>query len=435
MRISSRVRSEIVLSLRAAARSAFALSALACLPACSGAAAPPEPVDATELAIMGGYIDKKDTAVVGLAISLFNGTGEICSGTLIAPNVVLTAHHCVAPVLGEGPNGINCKVTFFGATYPPNYFAITTADLISDTFSGSHNVQEILVPPGGNLICGFDQAILILTDLVDPIEAVPRAPRVDVPATKGEQYSAIGFGGTDDNGDGAGQRRRRDKLFVDCVGAACPKSQQVTETEIGGDTGICHGDSGGPAVDALGRVVGVTSRGTGGCANPTYGAVYAWSQWIMDTTKHASWLAGAAPPAWVNGGSTDPQYALPVGAACTQPSECPSGHCVADASPPYCTRLCNDLTPCPDGYRCDATDPANEICVTVAVAAPLVPVPGAPKDDASLALAGGSSCATRAAGADPSKPIPWFAAAVAVAALAARRRGRRTPPGYPRRRG
>ena len=242
------------MSLRSAAHGGLVLSALVALPACSGAPEAPEPLAADELAIKGGYIDKDDRAIVGLAINLFNGSGEICSGTLISPNVVLTAHHCVAPVFGEGANGINCNVTYFGDPYPPKYFQITTADLISDTFSGSHLVQEVVVPPGGNLICGFDQAILVLTENVDPAEAVPRAPRVDVVVTKGEKYSAIGFGGTDDNGTGAGQRRRRDNLFVSCVGTECPKAT-VTPAELVGDTGICHGDSGGPAVDSLGRVI------------------------------------------------------------------------------------------------------------------------------------------------------------------------------------
>ena len=42
--------------------------------------------------IMGGEIDREHTAVVGLVSSSAYGVGT-CSGTLIAPNLVLTAQH------------------------------------------------------------------------------------------------------------------------------------------------------------------------------------------------------------------------------------------------------------------------------------------------------------------------------------------------------
>ena len=116
---------------------------------------------------------------------------------------------------------------------------------------------------------------------------------------------------------------------------------------------------------------------------------------------------------------------MPVGAPCSQPSACPSGHCVGDGSSQYCTRLCDDSDPCPDGYACSASDPANKVCVAIPLAAQLTLGPDVPKDDGKLEVSGGGGCSTRPNGPDPSKPIPWLAAAVGVAALAARRRARR----------
>ena len=58
-------------------------------------------IDQSMNPISGGYSDSEDTAVVGI-VSLANNSLGICSGTLIAPNVVLTAQHCVAPTSSAG---------------------------------------------------------------------------------------------------------------------------------------------------------------------------------------------------------------------------------------------------------------------------------------------------------------------------------------------
>ena len=47
-----------------------------------------------EEGIRGGVVDEEHTAIVGLRMSQGLFAAGICSGTLIAPNLVLTARHC-----------------------------------------------------------------------------------------------------------------------------------------------------------------------------------------------------------------------------------------------------------------------------------------------------------------------------------------------------
>ena len=331
-----------------------------------------------------------------------------CSGSLLAPNLVLTAHHCVAPVQNTVSGGIDCSVSSFGTPTAAANLFVSTREVLTMNAADLHAVSEVVVPEGSTdtTFCGFDQAILILADDIAPGEAVPLVPRVDGEIAAGDVYSAVGFGGTAEDGVGSGTRRRLDGLVVQCVGAACTPlaaGQVDTEHEWLGDHGTCQGDSGGPALDAEGRVVGVTSRGQSGCEAPIYGDVYSWADWIEQTAQHAAQVGGYAAPPWVTGYPTDPAYSDPVGGACGSATTCPSNICLADAAGPYCSRLCEETAPCPSGYTCENIEGLS-ICQR----------PPAP--------AGHSGCSVP--GADPTKPIPWLVP-VGLGALALRCRRRR----------
>ena len=358
--------------------------------------------------IQGGYFDDFDKHAVGL-VHLSNSSFGMCSGTLIAPNVVLTAQHCVAPTSGGG--SVQCGSTVFGVTYPASTLYVTTRAQFTQEASNYHTVREVHLP-GGPDFCGNDQAILILNDVVEASEAVPATPRVDVPLNPGEEYYAVGYGAQfDSNNAPSGVRQRRDGLFTECIGQGC-NAFSIYPTEWLGDTGVCSGDSGGPAFDLLNRVVGVASRGGQGCSFPVYGDTYGWGQWIKDTTIHAAGLAGIEAPSWAHGWPTDPAYNHPVGGACTQTADCPSGVCLGGV----CSRQCAENAPCPEGFECSvegwcAQLPAPE------------PDPGTNNNEEST---GGkkknkgassesvSGCTVAAAGTnagatsnDPTKPIPW----------------------------
>jgi len=218
-------------------------SVLGCAPA-------DEPVDFTEALaavgqpIQGGYVDSTDTAVVGVVHAQGYNVGT-CTGSLLASNVVLTAQHCVADLLNSVGGGVVCGETTFGSTYGAHTMYVTTETTLPQGASGYVRGMELFIPPGGSDVCGNDQAILILEEPLDPAEAVPLVPRVDVPLVEDEVYSAIGYGATsDDPYASSGTRYRRDDLLTYCVADDCP-SYYVYETEWVGETGICQGDSGG----------------------------------------------------------------------------------------------------------------------------------------------------------------------------------------------
>lgn len=276
--------------------------------------------------IMGGEIDAENTFVVGLVTTSGYSVGT-CSGTLIAPNLVLTAQHCVAELYSEG---IRCGYTPFGATRSADGIYVTTRRYITNDAANYHQVKAIYTGEKDD-VCNNDIALLLLQDNIPDSEATPVVPRIDLPVQNGETYTAIGYG-HDGSGGNSGVRRILDGRRVQCEGDSCPNYVQVEDAEFLGTSGTCQGDSGGPAMDAQGRVLGALSRGVGNCESSTYSAVSGWSDWIIEHALEAADVGGYEVPFWAKHGVSEiPEDDLDLDGITIDADNCPEVHNVDQA--------------------------------------------------------------------------------------------------------
>ncbi|WP_437568912.1 trypsin-like serine protease [Sorangium sp. So ce542] len=275
------------------------LLAAAALAGCAGDAGEPpargEDADEAALEIKGGYPDAGDRAVAGLIITDRKGrVARTCSSTLIAPDLVLTAQHCIA----EAPKLISCKTATFGEPVDASQVYATLGRAMWAADAPWLAARAVLSPPDGNAVCGRDLALVVLASPVPSSDVTPLAPRLDRPPEESEVYSAVGFGDTEGRARDGGARRRRDGLRVECVGYGCGTQERVTGSEWRGESGICSGDSGGPALDGAGRIIGVTSRGPAGCSDPIYGGLIAHRDWLVAEATRAADAGAYGAPWW-----------------------------------------------------------------------------------------------------------------------------------------
>lgn len=265
-----------------------------------GAEAPDEVLVQPELgldpSIYGGVEDDEGahSGVVALRVGT-GGTFELCTGALVAPNVVLTARHCVTKntttSVSCDEDGRSANGKHVASDEDPRTIGVYTGVAPSFAKKPLALAKTIIAPQGGYL-CDSDIALLVLDR--DVPDAEPFAVRLDAPARPGETIRAVGYG-QNDAGVPIGRRFRKSGVEVLAQGKGISASRTplgAHEFEVG--KSICQGDSGGPAIsEETGAVIGVVSRG-GGC-NDDFGHIYTTTAGFDALLREAFALAGGAP--------------------------------------------------------------------------------------------------------------------------------------------
>lgn len=241
-------------------------------------------------AITDGELDGDRHPHVGLL--LFEEDGEParrCSGTLVAPTIMLTAGHCT-----------------YGTSGGRVWFDSTEQEILDDgyPFAGDNSIEFVSISTHPEYVDALfwlhDVGIVVLAESVDPgvFGVLPDLDQLDGMARqRGRQnqgFTSVGYG-----------LQRINPVFIESERTRMVANPQLIQINAPGFTGdysillsnnhstggTCFGDSGGPNFLADSNVVaGVTSFGiNGNCAGT--GGVFR-----MDRADVQDWLASQGVP-------------------------------------------------------------------------------------------------------------------------------------------
>ncbi|HEY3817567.1 MAG TPA: trypsin-like serine protease [Polyangiaceae bacterium] len=285
----------------------------------TGTAYDAEPTASSSSAIYGGVLDNdasQNASVVAIEVGAQGDESfYLCSGTLIAPNVVLTARHCVSTQLTTSPicdqDGNTTNGPHFGDDIPVDQINVFATAAIYQGEAPS-SIAKTLYHPSGSIECNADVALIVLATSISAV--APSRVRIASAVNVGESTRAVGFGANNESSVVYGTRYRKDDLPILAVGSTVSASQTPlgnNEFELGGES-TCSGDSGGPVLDeTTNAIVGVLSRGPADCT-VTDGHIYSSLEGFAPLFQQAFAEAGGS---WI-----DENAALPDGGTASSSS-------------------------------------------------------------------------------------------------------------------
>lgn len=257
-------------------------------------------------AVEGGVEDRVTTHAVAIATGGPTSPDLRCSGTLIAPNVVLTVRHCISRLSADTPT---CEQSFSEPVGVPSDLWINATPWAGPSTSWKNVASWSLPEP--SRVCGNDVALLVLASPYPESEATPARPVLSEAelrrAVSARVLGLAAFGASSASGTGGGVRRSRFDIPIQCVPGdpsfACAGALDYVDVrELTAGAGPCTGDSGAGAMlpSDRGVVFGVLSRGDlgkGTCSEGVFERTDVWS-WLIAKTVLDATPPGQAAPDW-----------------------------------------------------------------------------------------------------------------------------------------
>lgn len=283
---------------------------------------------AAEPIIFGAPSGEEHDAVVVLTTFRGGYRQSLCTATLVAPNLIISARHCVSDTDAStacAEDGAPVSGATIKADRRPEDLAVFVGSggVAPDTSVESNATVRAarVIVDSSTTVCNHDIAFVVLERELD----APLAPVRLTPPRLHEPILAVGWG-IDETGALPKSRAVRADLAVTGIGPALypgHPSYGYGDTEFIAGESACSGDSGSPALTPAGAVLGVAARAGNGkrrdpsnhasrcmgdAAHVVYTSLAGHEPLVVRAFQEAGaplWLEGELPP------SARPDSALP----------------------------------------------------------------------------------------------------------------------------